>query len=156
GPWDVRLVNDNDGEYFCRVILASNGIRFVPGARTFYRIVPPRRVIYIGRSVKKKDARFLSIQLHVKYIRSLEDSDRIRAACMNYLQNWLIIFYPERGDIVAEMEKLALTLGGRLEMPRLRWKYAWIKPLFGWGPAKLAERVSPEFRAFLMRSWDEW
>jgi hypothetical protein len=62
GPWDVRLVNDNDGEYFCRVILASNGTRFVPGARAFYRVVPPGRVSYIGRSDKKKHARFLCIQ----------------------------------------------------------------------------------------------
>jgi glycosyltransferase involved in cell wall biosynthesis len=156
GPWDVRLLIDNDGEYFCRVILASNGIRFVPGARVFYRIGPPGRVSYIGQSDKKKNARFLSMQLQVKYIRSLEDSYRIRAACMNYLQNSLIIFYPERADIVAEMEKLARTLGGRLEVPRLRWKYAWIKPLLGWRPAKLAERVLPEFKAFLMRSWDKW
>jgi hypothetical protein len=156
GPWDVRLVRDNDGEYFCRVILASNGVRFVPEARALYRIMAPYRLSYIGRSDKKKDALFLSMQLHVKYIRSLEDSDRIRAACMNYLQNWLIIFYPERTDIVEELEKLARSLGGRLEMPRLRWKYAWIEPFFGWGPAKLAERVLPEFRSFLMRSWDKW
>jgi glycosyltransferase involved in cell wall biosynthesis len=156
GPWDVRLVNDNDGEYFCRVILASNGIRFVPEARVFYRRVSPCRVSYIGRSDKKKDARFLSMRLHVKYIRSLEDSDRVRAACITYLQNWLINFYPERADIVEELEELARRLGGRLEMPRLRWKYAWIKPFFGWGPAKLAERVLPEFQAFLIRSWDRW
>ena len=29
GPWDTRLLSDDDGEYFCRVILASNGTRFV-------------------------------------------------------------------------------------------------------------------------------
>jgi glycosyltransferase involved in cell wall biosynthesis len=114
GPWDVRLVNDNDGEYFCRVILASNGIRFVPEARVFYRRVSPCRVSYIGRSDKKKDARFLSMRLHVKYIRSLEDSDRIRAACINYLQSWLIVFYPERADIVEELEELARGLGGSI------------------------------------------
>jgi glycosyltransferase involved in cell wall biosynthesis len=28
GPWDKRLPRDNDGEYFCRVILASNGVHF--------------------------------------------------------------------------------------------------------------------------------
>jgi hypothetical protein len=156
GPWDVRLVRDNDGEYFCRVILASNGIRFVLGAGTFYRRVSPRRASYIGRSDKKKDALFLSMQLHVKYIRSLEDSDRVRGACLNYLQNWLIIFYPERPDIVERLEELARSLGGRLEMPQLRWKYAWIKPFLGWGPAKLAERALPRFRSFLMGSWDRW
>jgi glycosyltransferase involved in cell wall biosynthesis len=154
GPWDVRLLNDNDGEYFCRVILASNVIRFVPGAKVFYRITPPGRVSYIGRSDKKKEAMFLSMRLHVKYLLSMEDSDRVRAACIAYLQNWLIIFYPERPDIVIELEKLASSLGGRLEMPRLRWKYAWIKPLFGFGPAKRAEFLLPQLKTYLVRSWD--
>ena len=30
GPWDTRLLSDDDGEYFCRVLLASEGTRFVP------------------------------------------------------------------------------------------------------------------------------
>jgi glycosyltransferase involved in cell wall biosynthesis len=155
GPWDTGLLNNNDGEYFCRVLLASDGVRFVPEARVFYRITPPRRLSYVGRSEKKKDALLLSMRLHVKYLRSLEDSDRVRAACTIYLQNWLIIFYPERPDVVEELEKLAESLGGRLEVPRLRWKYAWIKALFGWGPAKRAELFLPQLRAFLVRLWDK-
>src|SRR6516162_8697443 len=98
GAWDTRLFVDDDGEYFCRVLLASDGVRFVPGAKVFYRITPSTRLSYIGRSDKKRDAQLLSMQLHVKYIRSLEDSERVRAACLNYLQTWLINFYPERPD----------------------------------------------------------
>jgi glycosyltransferase involved in cell wall biosynthesis len=154
GPWDIRLCYDDDGEYFCRVMLASNGIRFASEGRVFYRGTPTSRVSYVGRSVKKQDALLISMQLHVKYIRSLEDSDRVRAACLAYLQSYLITFYPERPDIVAELEKLARTLGGRLEAPRLRWKYAWIKPLFGWDLAKRAQIQLPEVKASLMRSWD--
>src|SRR5208337_3854916 len=30
GPWDTRLHYDQDGEYFARVLLASEGTRFVP------------------------------------------------------------------------------------------------------------------------------
>src|SRR5208282_2205254 len=37
GPWDTRLLGDDDGEYFCRVLLASCGVRFVPEARVYYR-----------------------------------------------------------------------------------------------------------------------
>ena len=155
GAWDVRLLGDDDGEYFCRVILASDGIRFVPGAKIFYRITPSTRLSHIGQSDKKKDAQLLSMQLHVKYIRSLEESERVRTACVTYLGNWMINFYPERPDIVQELERLAVSLGGRLEVPRLRWKYAWIKPLFGWGPAKYAQLVLPQLKANLLRSWEK-
>ena len=45
GPWDTRLHSDDDGEYFCRVLLASEGTRFVPGTGVFYqsyRLEPPK------------------------------------------------------------------------------------------------------------------
>ncbi|MFY9986140.1 MAG: glycosyltransferase family A protein [Chthoniobacterales bacterium] len=154
GRWDIRLLSDDDGEYFCRVILASNGIRFVTGSKVYYRITPASRLSHVGMSDKKKYALLLSMQLHIKYIRSLEESDRVRAACKYYMQNWLDCFYPERPDLVAELEKIAASFGFKLEPPRLRWKYAWIKPLFGWGPAKAAQLMLPQFKSSLLRSWD--
>jgi len=154
GAWDLRLHVDDDGEYFSRAILASEGIRFVPESKVYYRVTPATRLSYIGHSDKKKEAQLLSMQLDVKYIRSLEDSDRVRAACMTYLQNWLLYFYPERFDLVKELENLAAALGHQLEKPRLRWKYAWIRPLFGWGAAKNAQIVLPQLKSTLVRSWD--
>jgi glycosyltransferase involved in cell wall biosynthesis len=155
GPWDVRLLGDDDGEYFCRVLLASQAIHFVPEGKVFYRVTPSSRLSHIGMSDSKKDAQFLSMQLHVNYLRSLEESDRVRAACVTYLQNWFINFYPERPDIVQKLETLAASLGGRLEPPRLRWKYAWIKPLLGWSAAKKAQFALPQLKASLLRSWDK-
>src|SRR5271165_58358 len=78
GPWDTSMFVDDDGEYYCRVLLASDGVHFVPGAKVFYRATTCTRLSYIGRSKKKQDAQLLSMQLHVKFIRSLEDSDRVR------------------------------------------------------------------------------
>src|ERR1044071_2805284 len=62
GPWDVRLSLDDDGEYFCRVICASNAIRFVPAAKVFYRDAAFRRLSTIDRSYEKLESQFLSIK----------------------------------------------------------------------------------------------
>jgi glycosyltransferase involved in cell wall biosynthesis len=155
GPWDTRLLSDDDGEYFCRVLLASEGTRFVPGAKVFYRNTPSNRLGQIGTSDKKKEALLLSMKLHIGYLRSLEDSDRTRRACLTYMQNWLDNFYPERPDLVGELQKMAAELHGRLEAPRLRWKYAWMRPFFGWKAAKRAQVVLPQFKASLLRQWDK-
>ena len=155
GPWDTRLHFDDDGEYFCRVLLASEGTRFVPEARVFYRVTSSNRVGYIGTSNKKKDAMLLSMKLHVQYLRSLEESERVRRACLTYMQNWFDQFYPERPDIVAEFQGMAAQLQGHLEVPRLRWKYAWMKPIFGWKAAKRAQRALPQLKVSLVRSWDK-
>ena len=37
GPWDENLSFDDDGEYFCRVLLCSIGTKFVPESRVFCR-----------------------------------------------------------------------------------------------------------------------
>ena len=37
GPWNPELSLDDDGEYFCRVVAASDFVRFVPEARSYYR-----------------------------------------------------------------------------------------------------------------------
>src|SRR5215831_15342674 len=78
GPWDTRLDFDQDGEYFCRVLLASQGTRFVPGTGIYYRNTRGKRISFIGISDKKKESLLLSMKLHVQYLRSLEDSERVR------------------------------------------------------------------------------
>ena len=155
GPWDIRLISDDDGEFFCRVLLGSAGTRFVREAQVFYRVTAFNRWSYVGNSDKKKNALLLSMKLHMQYLRSLEESDRVHQACLAYMQNWLITFYPERPDIVAELQDLALRLNGRLQPPRLRWKYAWLRPIFGWDTAKRAQRVLPKLKDLLVTHWDK-
>jgi glycosyltransferase involved in cell wall biosynthesis len=155
GPWDTRLLSDDDQEYFCRVLLASDGVRFVPEARVYYRATGSGSLGYIGRSDKKREAHWLSVQLHIGYLRSLEDSARVRDACVRFLQHRIVVFYPERPDIFNQAEEMSGSLGGRLEVPRLSWKYSWIKALFGWGLARRAQHWLPTLKWWLVRFWDK-
>ena len=154
GPWNTHLLGDDDGEYFFRVILQSDGTRFCPEAKVFYRRSGSARLSHIGRSKAKQDAQFLSMRMQIQKLLALQDTQRLRAACLTYLQNWLVHFYPERPDIVEQAQRLAEELGGKLEMPPLRWKYAWLKPIFGYGFAKYAQTVLPELRWSATRAWD--
>lgn len=155
GNWDRTLPVDDDGEYFCRVILASEGIRFVPEAKVYYRASGSNRVSHIGRSDKKLECQWRSMQLHIRYLRSLESSERAREACVRFLQNWLVYFYPDRLDIARQVEQMAKELGGQLEVPRLSWKYSWIKNLFGWGWAKRVQFFMLSTKWALVGFWDK-
>jgi glycosyltransferase involved in cell wall biosynthesis len=155
GPWDTRLLYDQDGEYFARVLLASEGTRFVPGTGIFYRASGPGSISYIGTSKKKKESLLLSMGLHMQYLRSLEDSQRVRSACLTYLQNWYHFFYPDRPDLVAQMQALAAQVGGELQEPCLRWKYAWMRPVFGWKTARWAQGALPQFKNSILRKCDK-
>ncbi|HEY6185203.1 MAG TPA: glycosyltransferase family 2 protein [Terriglobales bacterium] len=155
GPWDTRLLGDDDGEYFCRVLLACESVRFVPEAKVYYREAGSTSLSYVGRSDKKLVAQLVSMDLHIRYIRSLEDSPRVHQACVKLLQNWLCVFYPDRPDLVKQMEDMAASLGGTLQSPKLSWKYSWIGVLFGRHQARRAEVFLQGFRRSLAAWWDK-
>jgi glycosyltransferase involved in cell wall biosynthesis/peptidoglycan/xylan/chitin deacetylase (PgdA/CDA1 family) len=155
GPWDTRMLSDDDGEYFCRVLLNSDGTRFVPGAKVYYRGFRSNSLAFVGKSDRKRDALWLSMQLHINYLRSLEDSPRTREACLAYLQRNFINFYPERADIVEQVKKMAASLGGGVAPPHLSWKYSWIKTTLGWKAAKNTAIQMREIRWSLENSLDK-
>jgi glycosyltransferase involved in cell wall biosynthesis len=156
GPWNDRLQYDQDGEYFCRVLLASEGTRFVPGTGIYYRFVRPNSISFIGNSDKKKNSLLLSMKLHIQYLRSLEDSERVRKACLAYIQIWYPNFYPERPDLMQEAQQLADSLGGRLSLPKASSKYAWIEKLFGFAAAKHVQLYyNHRVKFSAIRAWDK-
>jgi glycosyltransferase involved in cell wall biosynthesis len=155
GPWDTGMLSDDDGEYFSRVLLKADGIRFVPDARVYYRMTGPSRGSDMGRSRAKLEAKFRAMEMQIANLRSLDDSAEVRASCVKYLQDWLIHFYSYAPDLVRRAEELAIELGGRLEAPRPSWKYAWIEPLCGRDIAMEAQRFLPNVRWWLQRSWDK-
>ncbi len=154
GPWDTRISLDDDGEYFCRVIMASDETRFVRESKVYYRRSGFGSLSNVGRTNKKLESQFLSMQLHIKYLRSLADDEATRSACVKYLQTWLIYFYPDRLDIAKKLEAMATECGGKLELPSFPWKYAWIKDVFGWEAARQAQVFVPRLKLSLKRSWD--
>ena len=79
GPWILALISIKT-EYFCLYswhpkVPAS----YVTGI--YYRITGGKRVSFIGYSDKKKESLLLSMRLHIQYLRSLEDSERVRKVC---------------------------------------------------------------------------
>jgi glycosyltransferase involved in cell wall biosynthesis len=154
GPWNTSMAVDDDGEYFCRVLLESAGVHFVPGAKVYYRLAGSGSLSHVGRSRPKMTALMKSMECHIACARSIEDSDRVRAACIKYLQNWLPTFYPDMPDLAARVNEMAAELGGSLEEPRLSWKYSWIRALFGWSLARHAELALQGSRWGVARAWD--
>jgi hypothetical protein len=154
GPWDTRLVIDDDGEYFARVLLGSDRVRFVAGARAYRRIRGPGQLSHIGWSGEKLDGQLLSVALTIQHLQRLDGSARTRAACVTLLEKWLELFHPERPDLVAQAGELAAQVGATLRIPPLSWKYAWIGALCGRSRAKWVERQYNRGKHSLLRAWD--
>jgi glycosyltransferase involved in cell wall biosynthesis len=152
GPWDIRLI-DEDGEYFNRLVLASDGVKFVPDAKVFYRMSGFRS--YTSRTKLDARGRSLSLQIQAEQLLSLGEASRVRTACLNYLQRWLIHINPDRPDEMDSLQRIASNLGGKLERPPLQWKYSWIGSLFGYHAGKRAQVLLPELKWSAIRLWDK-
>ena len=155
GLWNTRLSLDDDGEYFARVALASDSIRFVPEAKVFYRITDSNSLSYAGWSNEKIESQLYSMELIIQYVRVIDDGERARRACVTYLQDGLSTFFPARPDIVRHVCQIACDLGGRLERPRFSWKYSWLARTFGDHPAKRVQLLLPRIKWSMVRSWDK-
>jgi glycosyltransferase involved in cell wall biosynthesis len=154
GPWDTRLLNDDDGEYFFRVIQNSDGICFVADAKVFYRIVTTPRLSVIGRCNKKKEAHALGMENQIRTLLGVENTPRVRNACIQYIRTWIKEFYPDRLDLVDRLRSIAEELGGDVPEPSFGWKYDWIRKTFGMSAAKNASGVYNALKAQLLDKWD--
>lgn len=142
GPWDERLVRDNDGEYICRVVAASERVQFVGGAMSYYR-VGNLGSLSTSTSDKTCESLVLALSLSIQYLLSLENSERSRSACLNLLQIWVPFLYPDKEEWLRKMDVLASQLGGQLAPPKVSWKYYLINKCFGW---KATKKVITECR----------
>jgi glycosyltransferase involved in cell wall biosynthesis len=152
GHWDERLSLDDDGEYFCRVVAASEFIRFILAGKSFYRMV---NLTSISRDTSDKacKSQFLSISLSFERLRYLEDSQRTRSACLNHLQRWYEYFYPENHELIIKANDLAHELGGKISPPEINWKYSPIMKIFGWRTAKV---IMNNWRNVKLRTQQKW
>jgi glycosyltransferase involved in cell wall biosynthesis len=138
GPWDPRLAVDDDGEYFCRVLRAASHVRFVAGSRVRVRRSGTTGVSHIGDSSVKIEAQLLSCELHVEYLRSMQDSEATREASRDFVQKYVAYVRPTKPEHVQRAQALLESVGGRLEIPDVRSPYGAIHAALG---ARMAERA---------------
>jgi glycosyltransferase involved in cell wall biosynthesis len=157
GPWDERLSisGDDDGEYICRVVAASERIKFVPQAVAYYR---QTGFSQLNRSYtpKSRESLFLSKTLSIQHLLSLEESDRTRKSSLIYLQRFYSYLYLAGEDKMLEKTKLiARELGGDLLPPELNRKEELLCKLFGLKQGMQFLRKLRKLRLATAVKWDE-
>jgi glycosyltransferase involved in cell wall biosynthesis len=132
GPWDESLTLNDDGEYFCRVLLASAGLAFTPGARSYYRSGLPGSLSQ-RRDERSLRSQFHSIELIEHHLLAAEDAPRTRRACANYYQRFLYDFFPAPCELMCTAAARVAELGGTdLDRPAMGPRTAALARFIGW------------------------
>ena len=131
GPWNETLSLNDDGEYFCRVLLRSRAIAFATAGRSYYRSGLPGSLSR-RRNRAALQSQFSSLELIASHLLAREDSPRVRRALANQWQKFLYDFYPADSSLISGAERAITTFGGA--PCRLRWAPGRLRlaRLIGW------------------------
>lgn len=140
GGWDESLSLDDDGEYFCRVVLASKEVKFCPGAKSYYRSGISGSLSNTTSQLAWESA-FRVRELCTNYLLSHEDSPRTRHACAAAFQRLIYSAYPDATNLVKKAEAKVKSIGGSNLKPGGGFIFKIIANTLGWKLAKHIQKL---------------
>ncbi|GAA4084412.1 glycosyltransferase family 2 protein [Mucilaginibacter panaciglaebae] len=141
GPWNEELTIDDDGEYFCRIILGSKGILKTPGISYYRKYQDPDKIVaYKQNKEKLFKSALKAVLLKRDYLRSRTNNQYAQRAIHRQLMQLAVLFYIDQPALYQQVEKelkhypaykFKPVLGGRA--------INFISGLFGWKVSKILQ-----------------
>ena len=132
GPWDERLtpgVND-DGEYFCRMVSMSSGVKFHEQAVSYYRIGNPGSLSR-ARSPKALASILLSVNSSIDHLLELDEGEMAQKAALAFLQYCVDQYQVDDHQAWHAFLRRARELGGNLRLPIQTRRFRAARALLG-------------------------
>ena len=110
GLWDERLSLHDDGEFMCRVLLASQGNVFVENTAVYYR----QQGKSLSRQHKSKKAAKSALLVYKSYqqqILKFQDSKLTRRALARNFSRFVYEYYPAHAQLIKEAYREINELG---------------------------------------------
>lgn len=97
GGWDESLTINQDGEFFCRVLLAASKVKYCPQAKVYYRSGNPNSVsksqAYSKTKAESLLRTYLSYENQIMRIANTGNLLRIRQAIAKNYYSYIYLFY---------------------------------------------------------------
>ena len=137
GFWDENLIKDQDGEFFCRVIMASKGIRYADNVLCYYRKHKQRGSISSGKSEKHLLSQLQSLNSKAEQLDIHQTTAAYKKAMALQYKIIAIGAYSEHRQIYKAAITKVKQFGGSTYEPVLGGKIIEsVKSIFGWRAAK--------------------
>ncbi|MGD8306656.1 MAG: glycosyltransferase family A protein [Ignavibacteria bacterium] len=155
GPWDERLKRNQDGEYFCRVVVNSELVKFHSKAVSYYR-KGNLFSITMNKSKSTIESLDLSYNLCVNHLLSLEDNEMTRKACASLLQRFITKVHVGDPQIILKNQNRIMELGGEISFPTESKKFTIIKYIFGKHATRKLKNYLWNVEVFVRSVWDRF
>jgi glycosyltransferase involved in cell wall biosynthesis len=111
GPWNEKLSLDDDGEFFCRVVLASEMIKFSDKGFNYYRKYNNRQSLSAQKNKKAIESTVLAIDLKLEHLKTVSQDEIINRVFAKHYWWTGVMAYPQFKNLSAYCIKKAKQLG---------------------------------------------
>jgi glycosyltransferase involved in cell wall biosynthesis len=145
GPWNEELTVDDDGEYFCRVVLASKGIIYSKTGVNYYRKHQNGESLSAAKSQKDIQSMLLAVDLKYSYLKARTITPILDLIFARHYWEIGVAAYPQYKQLSTKATQKAKLLG------YINSKYdggvliKLIYKLFGWKTARILSYIKNEF-----------
>ncbi len=137
GPWDETLAKDQDGEFFCRVVVNSEGLIYQPEVLNYYRKHIGGQNIANQKQENHIESQLEALFSKSKQFKGLEETPAYKKAMALQYKLIAINAFPEFKKLSNKAMKLSTEFGDSDFLPVLGGKIIeFIKHEFGWKVAK--------------------
>jgi glycosyltransferase involved in cell wall biosynthesis len=137
GMWNEFKCPDDDGEFFCRVLLAGKGVVCAKGCFNYYRKFKSTGSLSSSKSHESFENILTSAKLKYEYMKKATDKPEVdRVFAKNFLEIGILTF-PQFPNLSKEAIALAQSLDENAPRPVIGGaKTEFIKKYFGWKIAR--------------------
>jgi glycosyltransferase involved in cell wall biosynthesis len=137
GLWNEMRCPDDDGEFFCRVLLAAKGIKYATEAINYYRKFTERISWSAQKNHEASNNILQSTLLKVKYLTDATDDPRAAIALSRLLWENTFNLYPNFTGLAAIAEKKAKELAPTIKYNPYKTRLnSILAKNFGWKAVK--------------------
>lgn len=110
GIWNEELTVDDDGEFFCRIVLVSNGIKYAPKAASYYRKFKNVNTWSAQKTYESCKKILQATQLKANHLLAKTNDPLARLALSRLFWDNAFNFYPAYKNLSKQAEQKAKAL----------------------------------------------
>lgn len=110
GHWNEELTVDDDGEYFCRVVLASKGVAYSKTGVNYYRKHSDQSSLSGKKNIVAYKSNLLAIDLKYQHLKHQTDADTLARVFARHYWEIGVATYPQYKQLSGQGIKRAKEL----------------------------------------------
>lgn len=147
GLWNEMRNPDDDGEFFCRMVLASKGIKYAHTGINYYRKFISVNSLSAQKHYDACNAMLQSNLLKAKHLLAATTDDRAKLAMARLFWENAFTFYPYHPDLFKKARDKARELGGSFKfLPYHHGLKRVISNILGWKSVRYIQFINTSFR----------